>query len=51
MKVVLQRNEEHRITICSILLGIGDEKSAKDSADLFLFISKYEKKILDVVVK
>ncbi|MDF2541032.1 MAG: DNA-binding protein AraC-type [Herbinix sp.] len=32
-------------------LGIGDEKSAKDSADLFQFVSKNEAKILDVVMK
>ena len=32
-------------------LGIGDEKLAKDSADLFTFVCKNEKKILDVVIK
>ncbi|MDF2873317.1 MAG: DNA-binding protein AraC-type, partial [Anaerocolumna sp.] len=32
-------------------LEIGDEKLARDSADLFLFVGKNEKKILDVVMK
>jgi hypothetical protein len=32
-------------------LGIGDEKLAKDSADLFLFVCKNEEKILGVVIK
>ncbi len=32
-------------------IGIGDEKLAKDSADLFLFVCKNEKKILDKVIK
>lgn len=32
-------------------LGIGDEKLAKDSADLFLFVCKNEEKILDAILK
>jgi len=32
-------------------LGIGDEKLAKDSADLFLFVCENEEKILDAIMK
>ncbi len=32
-------------------LGLGDEKSAKDSADLFWFVTKNEKKLWDALVK
>lgn len=32
-------------------LGIGDDKLAKDSADLFRFVSENEEKILDAVMK
>lgn len=32
-------------------LKIGDEKFAKDSADLFLFVCRNEEKIMDVVIK
>ncbi len=43
--------ENIELLFTAYFLGIGDEKLAKDSADLFLFVRENEEKILDAIMK